>query len=385
MLPLVQQFGDPSTFSCQRGSSMNSHIAQFFADHVPKFTQELDQIDRKVDPAEQPLSESILDELTACVNDSLQVCRELEAQLSDEDPLVMKDAQARYREAILPWMGKSWIFHRSFTKPRGYPGDYQLLTAIYEGVAKSNGFGGYVDRFLLNLTLGRAVPARMWDARRFLMEEISRRRGRVAILNVACGCCREYRGGFETSPERTTTLTAVDNDQEALDYAKSEVSASLERSGIEANFVRYNALRMTSAAANIRRFGRSDIIYSVGLCDYIPDEYLVPLLKGWRESLADGGVVYVAFKDMLLYDKTEYQWLMDWYFFQRREEDFLRLFADAGYDVGQIEISRDAIGVIINFLYRDRAASVVRIDEAAHPGVAQQANSPDAARMVQEH
>ena len=100
---------------------------------------------------------------------------------------------------------KSWIFDRSFTKPRGYPGDYQLLTAIYEGVAKSIGFGGYVDRYLLNLTLGRAVPARMWDARRFLMEEISRRRGRVAILNVACGCCREYRGGFETSPERTTT------------------------------------------------------------------------------------------------------------------------------------------------------------------------------------
>ena len=132
---------------------------------------------------------------------------------------------------------------------------------------------------------------------------------------------------------------------------------------------------MTSSSANIRRFGRSDIIYSVGLCDYIPDEYLVPLLKGWRESLADGGVVYLAFKDMLLYDKTEYQWLMDWYFFQRREEDFLRLLAEAGYDLGQIETSRDAIGVIINFLYRDKAPSIVRIDKAGQPAIPQQSSA----------
>src|SRR4029078_10622503 len=193
-----------------------------------------------------------------------------------------------------------------------------------------------VDRFLLNLTLGRAVPARMWDARRFLMDEISRRHGRVAILNVACGCCREYRGGFETSPERTTSITAVDNDQEALDYAKAEVAASLARSDIEINFTRYKALRMPSSAANIRRFGRSDIIYSVGLCDYIPDEFLIPLLRGWRESAADGGVVYVAFKDTMLYDKTEYQWLTDWYFFQRTEEECRRLFEQAGYDMSAV-------------------------------------------------
>ena len=205
---------------------MNSHITTFFSENVPQFTQALDQIDRRVGPTEEPSSDSILDEVTQCVNESLRVPRAGIA-VGRRRSASAERCPARYRLAILPWMGKSWIFQRSFTKPRGYPGDYQLLTAIYDGVAKSTGFGGYVDRFLLNLTLGRAVPARMWDARRFLMEEIARRRGRVAILNVACGCCREYCGGFETSPERTTIITAVDNDQEALDYAKAETAASL--------------------------------------------------------------------------------------------------------------------------------------------------------------
>jgi hypothetical protein len=89
------------------------------------------------------------------------------------------------------------------------------------------------------------------------------------------------------------------------------------------------------------------------------------MLKGWRESLAPGGVVYVAFKDALLYDKVEYQWLMDWYFFQRTEDDFQRLFREAGYDLSQIESSRDSTGVIINYICRTSSvAPVVRIDEA---------------------
>ena len=53
--------------------------------------------------------------------------------------------------------------------------------------------------------------------------------------------------------------------------------------------------------------------------------------------------------------------------------------------LGQIETSRDAIGVIINFLYRDKAASVVRVDKAEQPAIPQQANAPDSPHIVQEH
>jgi hypothetical protein len=128
--------------------------------------------------------------------------------------------------------------------------------------------------------------------------------------------------------------------------------------------VRFNALRMTSSRHNRERFGRPDIIYSVGLCDYIPDQYLIPMLRTWRESVAEGGVVYVAFKDCLLYDKAEYQWLVDWYFYQRTENDCRRLFLEAGYDVGAMDITRDETNVIINFAQRNLVPSVARVDAA---------------------
>jgi len=347
---------------------MKSEITRLFSDHVPDLVQSLAGIRNRIAADADPDFDDLLDELTSVMGNSLSVCAALEAKLAGSDPLALKEVQARYREAIAPGLNDSWVFNRSFTKPRGYPGDYQLLTAIYNGVPKSLGFGGYFDRYLLNFTLARAVVARMWSARRFLMDELARRRGRVAILNVASGACREYLGGFELSADRQTRITCVDNDQEALDFAQSQVAAPLARSGITPAFVRHNALRMTSASANLRRFGASDIIYSIGLCDYIPDEYLIPLLAGWRESLSDGGVVYVAFKDCLLYDKTEYQWLMDWYFFQRTEQDCRNLFLAAGYDANEIETSRDATGVIINFLCRSSTSEIVRVDNPQeHP------------------
>ncbi|HZZ26484.1 MAG TPA: class I SAM-dependent methyltransferase [Pirellulales bacterium] len=341
---------------------MDCKIAAFFSDHVSHFTQQLQEFDRQIAPDALPHSDQILENLTNCINNSLAVCAAFEKELEAADPLVLKDVQRRYREAIWPWFGKSWCMQRALTKPRGYPGDAMLLTAIYDGVAKSLGLGGYFDRYFLNTTLGRAVPARMWEARRFLMEELGRRRGRVDVMDVACGSCREYLGGFEPSADRETTFTCIDNDPETLEFAKSQTQAALANSGITGRFIRYNALRMVSAESNIRRFGRSDVIYSVGLCDYIPDEYLIPLLAGWRESLNPGGVVYVAFKDTKLYDKTEYQWLADWYFFQRTTDDCRQLFVSAGYDMSGVTMTRDPIGVIINFICRDKVPAIVRID-----------------------
>ncbi|MBN2577672.1 MAG: class I SAM-dependent methyltransferase [Pirellulales bacterium] len=252
--------------------------------------------------------------------------------------------------------------HRARLKPRGYPGDYQLLAAIYDGTPKSRGLGGYLDLYFLNTTLGWAVKTRLQAVRRFLIEEVSHRRGNVSILNVACGPCREYREGLNAPEEGALHVTCLDSDQEALDYVRAHAA---EMPGIHRlDCTCYNALRMSSSKANVAKFGRPDIIYSVGLCDYIPDKYLVAMLRGWRESLGEGGVVYVAFKDCRRYDKTEYQWMVDWFFLQRTEEECRGLFEQAGYDPGALEMARDESGVIMNFVSRSKADRLFRIDQS---------------------
>lgn len=341
---------------------MSPSIEAFFSQHVAQFTAALAAFEKQIPEGAEATSDEIVEQLTACINEMLGHCSRLEAQLKD-DPKLLKETQVRFREAIGPWFEKSWCMHRAFTKPRGYPGDYELLTAIYNRQPKSLGLGGYFDRYFLNTTLGQAVPARMRSAREFLLGEINSRPGKVNILNVACGACREYTEGFEATADREIELTLVDNDPLALEFVQANVAGQIP-SHIALTYVRYNALRMTNSRVNVERFNRNDIIYSVGLCDYIPDEYLIPMLKGWRESVAEGGVVYVAFKDMALYDTAEYQWLVDWYFLQRTEQECLELFAKAGFDVSLIEVSRSETPVIINYAARVPAPSFIRIDDA---------------------
>ena len=124
----------------------------------------------------------------------------------------------------------------------------------------------------------------------------------------------------------------------------------------------YNALKMTSPENNRRQFGSPDIIYSVGLCDYLPDRYLIRILDGWRQTAGEDGIVYVAFKDALRYHGAEYQWHVDWHFYARTEEDCRNLFAKAGYDVDRMEVHRDETGIIMNFIARTEALRGVRID-----------------------
>ncbi|MDB4743333.1 hypothetical protein OAF98_02510 [Planctomicrobium sp.] len=79
---------------------------------------------------------------------------------------------------------------------------------------------------------------------------------------------------------------------------------------------------------------------------------MIQILEGWRESVAPGGVVYVAFKDQHKYVASEYQWHADWHFYQRTQEDCLSLFAEAGYDMENLDVFRDQTGIIMNFVSR---------------------------------
>ncbi len=344
---------------------MKNAVDQFFAEDVAALTAGLAELEEHIEPLELPEDDAVLGDLELLMGRALDACRRLDAVIGGDADL-LKATQERFREATAPWCGQSWIIHRARSKPRGFPGDYQMLSAIYDGIPVSRGLGGYLDRACLKMTLGRAVDARMRDARRFLQTELADREGEVTILDVASGPCREYRGGLHVNGPRAIQVTCVDSDESALHYVCRNIAKTTPRN-IRFDCVRHNALRMRSAAAIVEKFGRNDIIYSVGLADYISDKLLIPMLSAWKDAVNPGGVVYVAFKDCLRYDKVEYQWLMDWHFLQRTEEDCRKLLELAGYDMDQIETSRDETGVIIHYVSRSKVPAFVRIDSESQP------------------
>ena len=357
---------------------MKTVVERFFTEEVKELTTRLAEIEDQIEPLEWPENDFILRELESVLGQALAACRRLDRQIQADEQL-LKNCQQRFREETAPWCDQSWIIHRARSKPRGFPGDYQMLSAIYDGIPIARGIGGYLDRLCLKMTLGRAVDARMKQTRWFLQEELAQREGDVSILNVASGPCREYRGGLLPGGSRTIQVKCVDSDEAALKYVSRHVTKSASRNVIF-DCIHHNVLRMRSADAVIEKFGRNDIIYSVGLADYLPDKLLVPILQAWRESLHPEGVLYLAFKDAQRYDKVEYQWLMDWHFLQRRESDCLRLLEQAGFDMSRLTSSRDETGVILQYVYRPTPVVSLRLDRQPEPLVLYSPR-PDAANV----
>ena len=338
---------------------METSMERFFSNDVRAFTKALADLDSRLDPAAEPSEDDNYLAAADVFDRSCEACRRMESSLANE-PDRLKEVKTRFLAAIRPWLDRSWFFQRAIVKPRGYPGDRELLSAIYDNVPRGRGLVGYLDLFFLNLTLARAIRERLLCAKTFLTEELGSRGGDVSILNVACGPVREYEGGIEHRDDTNVRITCIDTDSDTLSYVKSR-SASAAMRRLRIDCVCHNAIRTSSAQGNIRRFGRPDILYSIGLCDYIPDRHLVPMLRGWRETISDDGVVYVAFKDIRKYSPTIYQWHMDWYFLPRTEEDIRSLFEQAGYDMYGLKMTRDATGSIINFIGSSKKR-VLRID-----------------------
>jgi len=328
-----------------------THVEEFLQHDVARFKQRLAQLDAEIDASATPRKNDPLHaRVLAAFEESQDSCRRFELE-NDYDPDLLQDVQKGFRRETAAWFERSWIAHRARTKPNGFAGDYEMLLKLYDEATPATGLGGYLDLCILDLPLARAVRTRLSCIREFLLAELGRRSGDVRILDIASGPCREYTSWPARATPGALQIVAMDNDPLALEYVDTRVATQLD-ARTELKAVRYNALRTKSAEATIKKFGKFDIIYSVGLCDYLSDDLLIAILGGLRDTLRDGGVLYIAFKDAVQYDKTPYQWHLDWFFYQRTLEDCLRLYENAGFDLGAIETTRDATGIIMNFVSR---------------------------------
>lgn len=349
--------------STERDTANLRDLERFVFTEVALFKRRLAELDMDIEKAAEPHREhDVFKSVLNAFEESQKACREFEAANGDR-PEVIKDMQTGLREEIRAWFTKSWIADRALSKPSGFVGDYEMLNKLYDEATPARGLGGYIDLCILDLPLARAVRTRLRAAREFLLEEIERRGGDIRILDIASGPCREFRNWPEVPGQGNVEIVTMDNDPEALAFVEANVVPQMP-SKTSLKPVRYNALRTRSSETTIKNFGRFDIIYSVGLCDYLPDDQLISMLSAWRETLNEGGVLYLGFKDTVQYDKTPYQWHLNWFFFQRTEADCLRLFELAGYDTKEMEITRDGTGIIVNFISRRPKGNIIRKDSA---------------------
>ncbi|MDA8156586.1 MAG: class I SAM-dependent methyltransferase [Actinomycetota bacterium] len=310
-------------------------------DAIGKFNSSLHDIESRYNPE---IIEDLLQQTSAAINEACEACSSVDKDFR-EDPDVLRNLRNDFRLRTNAIISKSHYMNHSRIWPKGYPGDYKIIEAMYRNIPVSAGLGRLLDMLTLNTTLAIAVRHRLSAMAGFLREELLNRTS-PRVLNIACGSCREL---FSLAPEiigSNATFLCIDHDEDALNFAASRLLDASLAGHIEMR--KYNALRIVNHERNLQEFGPQDIIYSIGFFDYLADGLLIRIFSSLYKLLNPGGTFIAAFKDSRRYKTPEYHWMVDWAgFYQRTEEDSATIIEKAGIPLEKCSRTRDASGVII--------------------------------------
>lgn len=244
-----------------------------------------------------------------------------------KNPILIKNIKKVFLTLVQPFMKQSVFATQGYIKPKGYPGDFQIVEAMYNNITCSKNFGLLLDKYFLQNDYVQAVRDRKNIMKKLLKDFIvSNDKSHIKILNLACGSCREirelFKEGFNT--KKNIVLNLVDQEKGALDFANSEIG--IYPSNWKIMFVQENILNFLNGGKSMEKcFQKQDFIYSIGLADYLPDSILGPIIKHSFEILEKEGELVIAHKNVREFISSISDWGADWKFIPRTSEEFLKL------------------------------------------------------------
>jgi hypothetical protein len=274
----------------------------------------------------------------------------LEELLADKKN--MQKVKDTFRELVGAWIYKSVIMKRAFEKPRGYPGDYRMLETIYDNKPISKNIGVYFDNYFLKNPYAVAVRIRKDRLREMLINFLSETDlNKVSILNIACGSCREIR---ELLPSLETksfiTFNCLDWDEEALKFSQDTL-LPIKPKNVELKFINEDVMKLIKNESTALSLGKQDLIYSIGLIDYLPDRVLKKLIYALYQLLQKRGRLILTHKNReKTFPPIPPDWFCDWKFVSRDKEETMKLFYGCGISSFSLSVTSDDFEHIYYFI-----------------------------------
>ncbi len=324
-------------------------IAEFWEKAAAYFGR-LFGIDKAIDQGligEEPASDIVIEETDAILEEG----KKLEQSINNPD--LIKKVKKLFRECGIPVGIKSEIVKHAFTKPSGYAGDYGIIEMVYNEKIISKGFGYCADKRFLRDDYARAVRSRKSKMREILTDYLHTIKSpRVEILNIACGSSRELQEMFDIATfdaSKKIRITLVDQDQEALDFSRDVLKNA--PSGVEFAFLQHSVYDYVKDPDPYRKIlSGKDIVYTIGLADYIPDQPLKSLIAFFYSLLKPGGKLIIAHKDSKNYSPLAPDWWCDWTFHLRNEAEVIDIVKSCGMENFKLSIVRETKTNIIFFV-----------------------------------
>ncbi len=258
------------------------------------------------------------------------------------------------RRQLHPLILCSPFAYRTFTKPLGYAGDYEVVNMITrEPEEGSSLFAKMVNVWLLQQPPAQAHRNRLEYLAQRLLEETARaeRAGRrPRIYNLGCGPAVEVQRFLrEQALSSQAHLTLVDFNDETLLYARRVLEESCRRQARQAAV----QTQKKSVQQILKEAGRGiqlppekqyDFIYCAGLFDYLPDAVCRRLTDVFYEWLAPGGLLVVTNVEATKPFRHSMDYLLEWHLICRSGKNLLGL-APSQAPAEECSVKTDLTGV----------------------------------------
>jgi extracellular factor (EF) 3-hydroxypalmitic acid methyl ester biosynthesis protein len=228
------------------------------------------------------------------------------------------------------------FMHRTFTKPLGYAGDYQIVNFMLEAKAMTtNAYANVVSAFHLSRAPAVAHRNRVHRLEELLRQEGKRRAQageRLRVLNIGCGPALEIQRFLSTGSEASgALLTLVDFNEETLAYAAEHLGRARATSGLQADVATVHQsihdLLKAAASGQSSLGAEYDFVYCAGLFDYLSERVCTRLVQLFYEWTAPGGLVLTT----NVHTQNPFRHYMahvgEWYLEHRDERQFLNFAA----------------------------------------------------------
>ena len=257
------------------------------------------------------------------------------------------------------WLQTGWLQVQARFKPRGYAGDYQLLTRLWEGTCCEHPLGRLFDRYFQSQAAVHAVRARMEQAAAALVEHVlDRTASPYRVLSIGSGPASDLARAVEMLPaaeRRQIRVTLLDLDEEALDDARTRLSQHLDGEQIACH--RENLFRLPALARAAGLVSGHDFVVCLGLFDYLADPPATALLRLVWEGMQAGGMVLVGNFAPHHATRAYMEWFGNWYLLYRTAQQFEQLGLAAGIPAGQFHIGAERLGADLFLVARKLEAN----------------------------
>jgi hypothetical protein len=258
---------------------------------------------------------------------------------------------ARLWNAAGSWLESGWLQHRARFKPRGYAGDYELLTRLWNGTCAAEPLGWALDRFFQRQAAVEAVRARMAQSASALVEHClaggrpAGDRRKYKVVSIGSGPAIELTELARLLPDwhrQRLEVVLLDLDGDALDFGRAGLAAYLPGEQIACH--RENLFRLAALSRLAPLFDEADAIVCLGLFDYLADEPAGRLLGMIWQALAAGGLALVGNFAPHCPTRAYMEWIGNWYLTYRTAGELERLAVGAGVPAERFTIAAEHTG-----------------------------------------